>query len=72
MKSRYLFRLLRRHPRLDLPQTLTNEQDPIDQQPVRRTLDFEIPEKRIGPKQRQYLIKGVVGFAVGVNVDVRG
>lgn len=68
----YLLRLLRRRTRLKLPQTLSYEQDPIYQQSVGRTLDLKIPEKCIGPEQREHFIEGVVGFAIGIDVNIGG
>jgi hypothetical protein len=44
------------HVRPNLPQTLTNPQNPINQQPIRRTLDLKIPEECIRPEQTQNLI----------------
>lgn len=52
------------HPRPHLPQTLTHEQNPINQQSIRRTLDFEIPKKRIRPKQTQHFIQRIVALAI--------
>jgi hypothetical protein len=45
-----------RHLRPDLPKTLTNPQDPINQQPIRRPLYLEVAEKRIRPEQTQHLV----------------
>jgi len=69
-KHTHLLRLLPPHPPLDLPQTLAHKQNPINQQPVRRPLDLEIPEKRIRAKQREHFVERVVRFAVGVDVQV--
>ncbi|MCJ1483904.1 hypothetical protein MMC06_004072 [Schaereria dolodes] len=68
----YLLRLTTPHPRPDLAQTLAHEQDPIDQQPVRRALDLEVAEKGIGAKQREHLVERVVGLRVRVDVDGGG
>lgn len=68
----YLLRLLRCHRRLELPQALAHEQNPIDQQSVGRSFDLEISEKCVGPEQRQDFIEGIVRFAIGIDVDIRG
>ncbi len=69
-KHTYLLRLLPPHPPFNLPQTLAHKQNPINQQPVRRPLDLEIPEKCIGAKQREHFVERVVRFAVGIDVQV--
>jgi hypothetical protein len=55
-----------RHPRSHLPQTLANPQDPINQQPVRRALDLEIPEERIRAEQAQHLVQRIVALVIGL------
>ena len=54
---------------LYLSQTLADEQDAINQQPIRRALDLEIPKERVGAEQRQDLVHGIVRFRVGIGRD---
>jgi hypothetical protein len=64
------------HPAPNLPQTLTHEQNPINQQPIGRPLDLKIPKERIRPKQTEYFIKRIVALAVRLGAlrcgDLRG
>jgi hypothetical protein len=66
----YLFSIPLAHSRLDLAQTLRDPQDTIDQHTVRRPLDLEIAEQRVGPEQRERLVQNVVAFAVRVHVEL--
>lgn len=51
-----------RHP----PQQLPHAQDPIDQQPVGRALDLEVPEESVGAVEGEDFVEGVVGLVVRV------
>jgi hypothetical protein len=67
--QRNILYLLLRFPRAiiqpHLPQTLTHPQNPINQQPIRRSLDLEIPKEGVGAKEREDLVERIVGFVVG-------
>lgn len=68
--SNDLLRLPCRHSRLDFTQAFAHEENAVDQHPVRGTFDFKVAEQHIGTEQRQDLIDAVVGFAIGVDVDL--
>jgi hypothetical protein len=62
--QRNILYLLLRFPRAmirpHLPQTLTHPKNPINQQPIRRSLDLEIPKERVGAKEREDLVERIV------------
>jgi len=60
------------HVTLNLWQNILHKQYPINQHPIRRSLDLEIPEKSIRPKQTQDFIERIVGFMAGIYVGVCG
>jgi hypothetical protein len=64
--------LPRVHLERNLPQTLTNPKNPINQQPIRGALDLKIPKERIRPIQAQYLVQRIVLLAVLFGREVRG
>lgn len=66
----HLLRILLPHGPLHLPQTLTNEQNPINQQPIRGPLDLEVPEKRIGAEEREDFVERVVRLVISVDVEL--
>jgi len=55
-----LFSISHSHSRLDLPKTFAHKQDTIDEHPVGRALDLEIPKKDIGAKKGKDLIDAVI------------
>lgn len=55
-----------RHIRPNLPQTLRNPQNAINQQSIRRTLNLKVAKESIGAEQSQDFVEGVVGFGVGL------
>ncbi len=65
-----LLRLLLPHPRLHFRQRLAHEKNPVDQQTVSGALDFEVAEESVGAEEGEDFVQGVVGFAVGVNVEI--
>lgn len=68
----YLLRLPRRHARLDLAQTLADEQDAVDEHAVGGALDLEVPEEGIGAEEGEDLVDAVVRLAVRVDVGLVG
>ena len=54
------------HTRSNLGQTLAHKQNPINQQPVRRTLDLKVAEEGVRTEQAQDLVKSIVGFGIWV------
>lgn len=52
------------HTWLDLPQTLADEQRPVDEHPVRRPIDLKVAEQHIGPEKGEDLINAVVRLIV--------
>jgi hypothetical protein len=58
------------HIRPNLPQTLTNPQDAIDQEPICWPLDLKIPEEGIGTEQVQDLVQRIEGFGVGLGREM--
>jgi hypothetical protein len=67
--QRNILYLLLRFPRSiirpHLPQTLTHPQNPINQQPIRRSLDLEIAKEGVCAKEREDLVERIVGFVIG-------
>lgn len=57
------------HVRLDLGQTVGDEQDAVDQHAVCGALDLKVAEERVGPEQRQDLVQTVVRLRVRVHVQ---
>jgi hypothetical protein len=53
------------HVRPNLPQTLTNPQNAINQQPIRRSLDLKVAKESVRAKQTEYLIQRIVTFGIG-------
>lgn len=66
----YLLSIPRRHSRLNLSQTLTQKQYTINQHAVRGTLDLKVAKEHIGAEKGEDLVDAVVGFAIGVDVEV--
>ena len=65
-----LLGLPRRHPRLDLAETLGDEQDSINQHAIGRAIDFKVSEEDIGAEQGEDLIDAVVRLAVRGDIGV--
>lgn len=58
------------HAWLDLPQTLTDKQRPVDEHPVRRSIDLKVAEQHIGPEEGEDLIDAVVRLIVGGHIGI--
>ena len=53
----------------DLPQTLADEQDAVNQEPIGWALDLEVPEESICAEEAQDFVEGIIGFAVRIDRD---
>ena len=60
------------HPRPNLAQTLTNPQNSINQQPIRRSLDLKVAKECVRPEQTQHLVQRIVALGVGFGGEVCG
>ena len=62
------------HPgiRSDLGQTVADEPDAVDEQPVGVALDLEVAEEGVGAEEREHLVQDVVAVRVGVGRLARG
>ena len=69
VQQRFL-RLLLPHPRLHLSQRLAHKQYSVDQETIGGAFDLEVAEEGVGAEEGEYFVQGVVGFAVGVNVNI--
>lgn len=70
--SVYLLGIPGSHRRLDLAETIANEERSINKHPVGRAVDLKVAEQHIGPEKRQDLIDAIVGLVLGGHVNVGG
>lgn len=68
--SLYLLSLPGIHRRLDLAEALADEEGPINEHPVGRSIDLKVAEQHICAEEGQDLIDTIVGFALGGDVHV--
>jgi hypothetical protein len=68
--SIYLLSLPGIHRRLDLAETLADEEGTINEHPVGGTIDLKVAEEHICAEQGQDLIDTIVGFALGGDVYI--
>ena len=70
--SVYLLRIPGSHRRLDLAETLADEERSINKHPIGRAVDLKVAEQHVGPEERQDLIDAIVGLVLGGHINVGG
>lgn len=70
MLTQYLLRVSQAHTRLNLPQAIRNPKDTINQRPIGRALNLEVPKQSVRTKKRDGLIKDIIVLAVWVDIKV--